>query len=182
MTDWINDSIREIIVAQPEANTVVGNVLLAAGTKQTLPAGAIALGRVNRNTGASGTTIGEAPRQSTLELMDRHKPSWHADTATAVVKNYMKPQHTPRTFYVWPPSTGAVNLEVEYSAVPTQLTTTGQTIGIDDHYVNAIVEYVLYRAFGKDSELAGTKALSQQHYEAFAQCLGNVNVGEAAEK
>ena len=42
---WTNDAQREIAVVQPSSAAKVANVSLVAGTKQTLPAGAIALDR-----------------------------------------------------------------------------------------------------------------------------------------
>ena len=182
MIGWINDACREIVVAQPEANAKIANVPLVAGTKQVLPAGAIALGRLTRNMGVGGATPGEAPRQTTQMLMDLFRPAWHADTATLVVKNFMKDTRTPRIFYVWPPMSGATNVEAEYSAIPTPVTAGADVIPLDDFYVNPIVDYVLYRAFSKDVELAGMASKADQHRAAFEQTLGLTKQGEAEQK
>ena len=41
-------------------------------------------------------------------------------------------------------------------------------LGVPDIYANAVQDYVLYRAYTKDSEYAGNAARAQAHYAAFA--------------
>ena len=182
MTDWINDAMREIVNVDPDANSKLANVTLAAGTKQVLPAGAIALGKLVRNMGVGGATPGEAPRPVAIKLMDLHRPTWHADTATLVVKNYMPDPRTPRNFYVWPPMSGATVVECEYSTLPTPVVNPSDSITLDDFYVNAIVDYVLYRAFSKDIELLNSKTKAATHKAAFDQSMAVASKAEEEEE
>jgi hypothetical protein len=182
MLVWVNDALREITVRHPEAATVIANLTLAAGTKQTLPAGAVSLGRLIRNMGAGGATPAEAPRLCSQLLMDLHLPTWHAATATLVVKNYMKDERFPRTYYVYPPMSGATQVEAEYLVIPTPITATSDALPIPDIYTNAVVDYVLYRAFAKELELPGMPSKSQAHYAAFNDAVGAVETGEETQK
>jgi hypothetical protein len=179
---YINDAQREIATVHPESSSVVANVTLVAGTKQALPAGSIALGRINRNMGVGGATPSTAPRPTSRQLMDAHKPGWHSDTATLVVKHWMVDQRTPRIFYVYPPMSGATIVECEYSVIPTPVAAAGDAITLPDFYLNAILEFVLYRAFSKDIEIPGMVAMANKHYEAFAQALGLIDGGETKEQ
>ena len=176
--DWTNDASREIALAQPESSTVIANLALVAGTKQTLPARSIMLARLIRNMGVSGTAPGEAPRQASMETMDLHAPTWHADTASLAVKNWFKDARTPRIYYVWPPMASVTFVEAEYSTTPVLLTAGTDTINLDDIYVNPIVDYVLWRAFSKDIEIPGMKSKADKHRSAFDAALSLTKAGE----
>ena len=68
-----------------------------------------------------------------------------------------------------------------YSAYPTDVpepvdgstfeTVTGQ-LSLPDIYGNVLQDYILYRAYMKDSEYAGNAQRAQAHYAAFANALG----------
>lgn len=180
MLGWLNDAQREIAIAQPEASAVIANITLVAGTKQTLPAGAIALARVIRNMGSGGATPGVIPRMVMQSLMDTHRPSWHSDTATLSVVNWMKSSLTPRIWYCYPPMSGATQVEAEYSVIPTPIAATASVISLDDFYANPMVDYVLYRAFSKDVEIPGLQAKADRHRAAFERTLGLTAAGEKA--
>ena len=61
---------------------------------------------------------------------------------------------------------------------PTDLANTSATIYIDDIYGNAIIDFVLYKAYLKDSEFAGNMQRSSTHYQLFANSIGQ---GSAAQ-
>jgi hypothetical protein len=87
----------------------------------------------------------------------------------------------PKTFYVYPPATILAQLEVMYSAYPTDIvepidgalyTAVVGNISLPDIYGNALLDYILYRAYTKDSEYAGNLQRAQAHYAAFANTMG----------
>ncbi|MCK7581011.1 MAG: hypothetical protein MZV65_38935 [Chromatiales bacterium] len=45
-------------------------------------------------------------------------------------------------------------------------------IKLDDIYANAILDYVLYRAYSKDAEYAANAQRAALHYQAFTNALG----------
>ena len=169
---WINDAQREIATVQPESTAKTANVVMTLGTKQTLPAGAIALIRLTRNMGVGGTTPGEAPRPASMLLMDLFRPLWHTDTATVVVKNYMPEKASPRNFYVWPPMSAATYVEAVYSIIPTPVAATTDTITLDDFYLIPITDHVLSRCFSKDAENQNMMQRAAAHRTAFENALG----------
>jgi hypothetical protein len=78
-------------------------------------------------------------------------------------------------FYVFPPqpATGMASIEIVYSKVPAIIPTGAtEVITIRDIYANALLDYVLYRAFGKDSEYGNQSDRSQIHYKMFSQAIG----------
>jgi hypothetical protein len=175
LLDWLNDAQREIVLAKPDAFVTTKAVQLAAGTKQNLGTGstadAIMLLKVIRNMGAAGTTPGNAVRVVSGEILDAQRPGWHAETSSATVSHVVYDPRAPKQFYVYPPNTGTF-VEIMYSASPTSVAALGNTITVDDIFANAILDYILYRAYSKDVEYAGNAGRAVAHYQAFAASLG----------
>jgi len=174
LLDWLNDGQREVVLHKPEASVKNVSVSLTTGsTKQTIPTDGILLLDVTRNMGSGGSTPGNAIRLTTREVLDAQKPTWHTDAnALGYVQHYIYDTRDPKTFYVYPkaPAT-AWYAEVVYSAAPTDCSL-GGTIQIDDIYANALLDYVLYRAYSKDAEYAANANLAIAHYQAFANAIG----------
>lgn len=174
LLDWLNDGQREVVLHKPEASVKNISVALTTGsTKQTIPADGVLLLDVTRNMGSGGSTPGNAIRLTTREVLDAQKPTWHTDAnALGYVQHYVYDTRDPKTFYVYPkaPAT-AWYTEVVYSATPTDCSL-GGTIQIDDIYANALLDYVLYRAYSKDAEYAANANLAIAHYQAFANAIG----------
>ena len=64
-----------------------------------------------------------------------------------------------------------------YSSAPSDISisnfdTDTTTISLDDVYANCILDYMLYRAYQKDSEYAGNAERSLMHYQSFSNALG----------
>jgi len=97
------------------------------------------------------------------------------------IQHYMFDPRLPKEFLVYPPATTAARLEVIYSSVPLAHTlteaqlinsATTEVIRIDDSYFNALLDYVLYRAYSKDAEYAANAQRAVAHYQAFQNALG----------
>lgn len=174
LVGWLNDGQREVALNKPEASVKNVSVALIAGsTKQTLPADAVLLIDVVRNTGSGGSSPGTAVRLTDREVLDAQRPSWHSDANTVgYIQHYTYDTRDPKNFYVYPKAPdGGWQIEVVYSSSP-QDAVTGGVISIDDTYANALLDYILYRAYSKDAEYAGNANLAVAHYTAFANSLG----------
>ncbi len=178
--EYLNDGQREIANFRPDATAVDANVQLVAGTQQTIPADGLRLISVNRNMSGTATsaTGGRAVSKVNLDVINSEEPSWHDPTVTgkaahgAIVKHYMFDNRDPRKFSVYPGVAGNAYVEVVYSKNPTNLTSTSDTIEVDDIYVNALINFVLYRSFLKESEFAANFERAGAHYQIFTQNLG----------
>lgn len=168
---WLNDALREIAIARPDQSSKYGNVSLVAGTRQTLPADAIELMRVVRNTGVGGTTPGLAIRKVPQELLDSQIPNWHATAPAATIKHFTYDARDPHHFYVYPPADGTTEVEVLYNAAPAKLNAYTDTIVIDDIFANSALDYVMFRAYSKDLEEAGNTQRAEMHYKMFTERL-----------
>lgn len=175
---WLNDGQREIALYKPNAYAKNISQALVAGTKQTLPADALELISVVRNMGVNGTTPGNAVRIVSREIMDAQIAGWHTATADANVKHYMYSLLNPKTFYVYPPQPVTPGqVEIIYGASPADVAA-GAVILVDDIYVSAIVDYIMYRAYSKDTEYAANANLAGAYYTAFTSKLGGKAAGE----
>jgi len=172
---YLNDGQREVVLLRPEASvTNASKVLTANSTKQSLPADAVMLIDVPRNMGAAGTTAGRVIRIVSREILDAQYPNWHVDAnAGGDIRHFTYDPRDPKTFYVYPKSPAtSLFVELVYASSPVATDDAGAVIGIDDIYANALVDYILYRAYSKDAEYAQNSQLAVAYYTAFANALG----------
>ena len=182
LQDWLNDAYREIINARPDANTATGTFTCAAGTRQVLTTGfpnALRLIEVIRN--VATTSSKRAVRLIDRQMLDDQRRGWHAETQSVNIEHYMFDPRLPKEFLVYPPATTAAQLEVVHASVPNghALTegelvnpATAEVIRIDDSYANAILDYMLYRAYSKDAEYAANAQRAMGHYQAMMASIG----------
>ncbi len=111
---WFNEAQRAVAQVRADASSVIGNITLVAGTKQTLPTGGRRLIDVRRNMGTDGATPGRVIDLIAEDDLDRFNPDWHTDTAAAVILNYMVHDMVPGTFYVYPQTDGITRVEAAY--------------------------------------------------------------------
>jgi hypothetical protein len=176
---YINDAQREIVNFKPEASATHANVALSAGTEQSIPSGGLRLIKVTRNMSgtASDATGKRAIRIVDVDILNSQEPDWHdpdvvGDAAHGTnVKHYAFDPDDPKKFYVYPGVSGDAYLEIVYSGSPTDLSLTSDTISLDDIYGNAIIDFVLYKAYLKDSEYAGNQQRAGTHYQLFSASI-----------
>jgi hypothetical protein len=176
---YLNDGQREVILNRPDAMVTNATLTCVAGSKQALPSNGAKLIEVVRNAAAGSTK--RAVRMVNREILDAQTPNWHNLTGTLETLHFMYDPRDPRVFYVYPPALTTTQLDIVYSAYPTDITepadgavytaVTGN-ISLPDIFGNVLQDYILYRAFSKDSEYAGNSQRAQNHYAAFASALG----------
>lgn len=187
---WLNDGYRDVLNLRPDSNTLTGEFTCVAGPRQVLTTtfpNASRLVSVIRNTATTSNKYGV--RLVNKRTLDDQRKGWYAETPTVSIEEYMFDPRQPREFLVYPPATTAARLEVTYAQIPTphtlsesQLTNTAtaETIRIDDSFANALLDYVLYRAYSKDAEQQGNAARAVAHFQAFQNSLGVAAQANAA--
>jgi hypothetical protein len=187
---WLNDSYRDTLTLRPDSNTLLGEFTCVAGPRQNVTstfANAERLIGVLRNTATTSKkgAIALASRSS----LDSALRNWYAETQSVDVELYMFDPRTPKEFLIYPPATTAARLEVAYAQVPSphtltsvQLanTATTETIRIADGFANALVDYVLYRAYSKNTESTTNAAKAGAYFQSFQGALGIKGQSEAA--
>lgn len=181
---WLNDAQREIILVRPDAINRTTTGTLVAGTRQNLDAMNLTpapskLIEISRNMAATSSknAVSLVPRK----ILDSQTPGWHSIPGTVNILHYMFDPRDAKTFYVYPPALATAQLEIMYSAVPTDIVEPAAgklysdvvgNITLPDIYANAVLDYMLYRAYSKESEFAGNAARAQAHYASMTASLG----------
>lgn len=168
---WINDSRMAVITRRPQASAAIETMQLVAGSKQSIPADGTILLDVIRNMGATGTTPGRSIRRTDRQGIDDMAPYWHKSAATNEVSQFTFDDRMPKDFYVYPPSRGESHVELSYTKIPAAITAIGGNLEMSLEYMDAVVNYVAYRAKSKDSEYANA-AEAAAYYGAFTDALG----------
>jgi hypothetical protein len=180
---WLNDGQREVVIVRPDATNTTATATMAAGTRQNLDLMALTpapckLIEITRNMAA--TSAKTAVRAVSRTMLDAQKPGWHALAGTVDIRHYMFDPRDPKTFYVYPPALNTAQLEVMYSAMPTDISEPADgalysavvgNISLPDIYASALLDYMLYRAYSKDADFAGNGQRAQSHYAAFTAAL-----------
>ena len=170
---YLNEALRATVVNKLSANVTTEAVLIASGSKQTVPSSCVFMHDITSNMGTDGLTPGRAVSLIDHNTLKDVLPDWRTDTASTITYHWMyEPEIDPLTFYVYPEGDGTGYVEVRYAALPTTLTATTDTVPLDDIYVNALQEYMLFRCFEKDSDAPNSAMRSQMHIQGFAAMLG----------
>lgn len=169
---WVNDAQRAVVLVRPDASAVTGNLVLAGGTKQSLPAGGLRTLALIRNRGASGAESGRAIRLVDRATLDTTDPLWHGRDASAIIKEYCLDDRDPTRFWVSPPAVNGTQVEGTYSKSPANVTDLVSDIALPDDYAPALLEWCLYRCFARDSEETPNYARAAGHFQNFFNLLG----------
>ena len=152
---FFNDAQREVVLHRPDAKMVTADYDCVAGSKQSLPATGLRLIDVVRN------KDGRAITQVDRKILDETLPDWHETAASSnKIEHYVYDPAAPKVFYLYPKATADFDIEIVYSEAPADITisnfsTDTQVISVDDVYAGALLDFVLMRAYQKDSEYAG---------------------------
>lgn len=175
---YLNDGQREIIVHRPDAMVTNAARALSAGSRQSLPADGTKLIDVVRNSAGNKRSI----RLCSREILDAQSPGWHNLAGVTEIVHFMFDPRDPTTFYVYPPAAASgASVDLVYSALPSDVaepaagadyTAVSGNISVPDIYGNVLQDYILYRAYMKDSDYAGNGQRATAHYGAFANALG----------
>lgn len=169
---WTDDAQRAVAVARPDSSPSQRVVTLAAGTKQDTPADCFKLMDVVRNVASDGVTPGRAIRLIEREVLDQFDPSWHAGTKKSEVRHFTVDDRAPNTYFVYPPALAGTKIEVLLSQKPATVDALTDDLALADMYFDPMVDWVMYRAYGKDTEFTSNPAQQAMYLSSFANKLG----------
>lgn len=177
LVNYFNDGQRDILSHRPDARNVAVDHPLVAGAKQALPANGEKLIDVLNNTTGARRAITKVDRR----LLDTQVRGWRGLTGSTEILHFMYDEREPKAFEVYPPAAVGANVAIEYAAVPTDIptpapgTTTAAITGnlsLSDLFGNAIRNYLMFRAYSKNTEFTANPALAAAFYSAYANDLG----------
>jgi len=186
LQQWLNDSYTAITAIIPGASSTRATMALTAGAAQApVIAGLISVIGVLRNTAATSTK--KAVSSINRAILDSLVPGWESMAQSVDIKHWIPDALAPSRFSVYPPATSAAAVEILYSFVPTAHALTDVELGnlataeltrINDVFVPAIVDYILYRAHSKSATPADAQKAAG-YYATFKAGLGGSGAAAA---
>jgi len=186
LQQWLNDSYTAITAIIPGASSMRATMTLTAGAAQApgIP-GLISVIGVLRTTAATSTK--KAISSINRAVLDSLVPGWEAMPQSVDIKHWVPDTVSPDRFSVYPPATSAASVEIVYSFVPIAHALSEADLGnqataeltrINDVFVPAIVDYILYRAHSKSATAADAQKAAG-YYTTFRAGLGNSGAAPA---
>lgn len=179
LLEWYNAALVAIISARPDAYAKFTSMPCKKGCRQTIPSDGLRLIRVDRNTG--GKVIRPIPRK----LLDEIDPDWMgADSPGDEAQHSVFDPKEPRAFYLYPAVTEGTMIDLVVANRPekvvlTNFSTDPTVIAIDESFADPITDYILMRAFLKDSDVSGSASRAQVHATLYGQALNLKTSGDA---
>lgn len=185
---WLNDGLLAIVTQKPSATAATVTLPLEEGTLQNIPDKYNGILRVVRN--MRGEKSDRMPRKIVsvvgVDTLDAVNPSWHDPDSVLFkqqVKHIVFDEANPRAFYVYPGNDGTGYIEAVLSEIPQPITLADGAdaeniesynipLTVNEIYSNALLYFVLHRAYAKDAQVAGAAARSAAWYQQYANELG----------
>jgi len=197
LVTWLNEGQKAIAKYVPSSCSRVDAIKLVPGTKQSITKVlaanikrgdglastdlyGIALTSLIRNMGSDGQTPGRAIRVLDRETLDAFTPNWHTQTGD-YIEGFVYDPRTPQIFYVTPGVKALATLWVEAQLIanPDDIDVNGSygmngndatTVSIDEQNTDDLTNYILARAYAKDSESSNV-AMSGMYGQQFVSSI-----------
>ncbi|AEP36228.1 DUF6682 family protein [Taylorella asinigenitalis] len=176
IAEYIDEAKYVILGSRPDDFVGIHEITLKAGSVQELPKGLERLVEFRGIKTKDGLI--RVSEEKSKELI-RVAKSWFQDNCKTSNPNEYKVESVEfdksnkRIFYVYPP----VPEGKEVIAVVKALSI-GDDIEFDTRFKPAIIEWALYRGYGKDSESGHAQGLSQAHLTHFYAILKNIDMAD----
>jgi hypothetical protein len=174
LIDILNDARCSLVSMRPDAFTQAVDLTLAPGSLQTLDKRYESLVDViSSGSGATEASVGTADIYYTKALRGKKclansdcTPASSYTMAYASVN-----EKNPRVFTVSPPvpvgSSPTVKANVVVTPAPYCPADEGKDLDIECQFVPALMEYMLYRAYGMEIDSAASEQASERHFKAY---------------
>jgi hypothetical protein len=174
ITEDLNEGIRALCAVKPDAHVITENIVMVAGTVQTLPEGGTQLFDLAENADSLRRVT-----QVDQELLDETYAFWPAGTQAVDVKHFTIDPRDPTQFRVYPPNDGTGVVLGSYGAVPGAVSVGSDLLPVGDKYEPALVQYTLGAAYRRNTQRQDLTK-SAGYMQAFYTMLGLGAKGQAA--
>jgi hypothetical protein len=172
---WLNMGQRAVVREKPTAYAQRASLATTAGLWTSLPAAAFLLLGVTMNMGTDGSTPGTPITLVERKWIDQILPTWTTATANAVTEHIIyEPDVNPLEFGVYPQATGTTQIEIITANRPADIAI-GASILVNDEYAEALLDYVLFRAFSRDADYTENAQRAIAHWQNFLMVVGKLD-------
>jgi len=176
LIEYANDAVVQIAMLRPDTVAKDETVALKPGARQELPEGGTRFQRVEGTFDRHNVLQGQPFRMDTRAA--RIARTWFAapscpHSGDYVVTAFAFDPANPRVFFVEPPvpPDPPVKVIVSLARVP-QPVDENEALPMDRRFHNAVIAWMLYRAFSKDQDSAPDAAHAANHLRHFYEMLG----------
>lgn len=163
---FLNDGLRALASFRPGEFTGSAIFPLAAGARQTVSQGVMAIYRALGNTNIDGSVRGRAIRTVLIDSLDAASPNWRNATPSATIRECAIPPDQSVEYWVNPPAVGGGYIELLVAQAP-QTMLNASPVPCSPEYYPALVDYTVYRALAKDAEYGAQDGRAQSFYAKF---------------
>ncbi|MGB1975190.1 MAG: DUF6682 family protein [Vibrio toranzoniae] len=177
--DAYNAAVRAVLAVRPDALTKTELVTCVAGTTQEIPTDARYLIDVLRNDGGSAIS-----GPISLKMFNDYRPDWRGTSGAEQASGYLYDDRNKDKFFVYPGVAEGVKVECVFAWEPTAIVEADFDADLvselNPMYDNAIIEWLIYRAFSEDSEITANNQRAQTAISTFRLLLGDKTNGDNA--
>jgi len=182
LLDYLSAAQRKIVSLIPESNVVEEVVTTTAGkARQTLPTNGIKFFKCSTNYADNGVTAQAQLRYVEKDALDTWDPDWEVSSSAPSAnfhKHFCHDKREPSVYYLYPVANTATKVGVIFSKIPTSVSDITDELSLDDEYFDAMVAYVLFRAYAKEGRYTLPSNEKQMYWNQFLQMLGMQSAAE----
>lgn len=168
---YLSQALLALTGIRPDAFVVNAVLKLEAGSKQTLPVNGLRLMGLLFNADDANKPVAPAIRHIEQLSLDDVLTSWLSQNPELVCHEYWYNETDPKRFWTNPVQNN-VKVIANYVASPARVTDGATPFPIDDSFIPAIQEWMLYLAWRSDDEKSPTAQRALTHRQAFFDLLG----------
>ncbi|MCA3989535.1 phage adaptor protein [Vibrio vulnificus] len=162
LMDFLNDAIAAIVIRRPDLSRATA-IVSAASNTVALPADAYQILAVNHINNLAAQFVN-------INKLNQLYPEWRTTTGAPVC--WTRNELDETTLFLYPAPQEAVNVEVVYSRT-IKVANEGDSFPLSDIYHGVVADFIMYRAYNKDSQNPAEGQKAQLHLQAFATALGD---------
>jgi len=162
LIDFMNDAIAAIVIRRPDLSRATAAAATSSNTV-ALPADAYQILAVNHIDNVAATFV-------SINKLNQLYPEWRTTVGAPVC--WTRNELDETTLFLYPAPQEQVNVEVVYSRT-LKVTDESAAFPLSEVYEGVVADFVMYRAYNKDSLNPAEGQKAQLHLQAFATALGD---------
>ncbi|WGY45229.1 DUF6682 family protein [Vibrio sp. ABG19] len=169
LTDFLNDAIAAILIRRPDLSRTTATVPTAS-VNVTLPADAYQILAVNHINNIAAQFVD-------INKLNQLYPDWRVKTGIPTC--WARNELDETTLFLYPAPAEQVDVEIVYSR-NLKVSDEAEAFPLTDIYEGVVADFVMYRAYNKDSLNVADGNKAQLHLQAFATALGDKSASDSA--
>lgn len=169
LMDFLNDAIAAIVLRRPDLSRATSKVPAATNTV-ALPVDAYQILAVNHINNIAAQYVD-------INKLNQLYPDWR--TTSGVPVCWTRNELDETTLFLYPSPESRVDVEVVYSRT-LKVSQESDSFPLSPMYEGVVGDFVMYRAYNKDSQNPAEGQKAQLHFQAFAMALGDKTAADNA--